>query len=586
MSQRSRRENAMRKFDDAFLLSSCTKLDFSRHGLVKAGSNGCFTLYTPPAKTVRFQNTTVFIAGYVIPRHSGFASYKNLGQHELVYRLFCSGLRTLQDSIKGSFVLIIFQNDTFYVLNDIHAMHKVFVCRAGHTTSVSNSMDVLAGCGEFAINSFYPAVQALFQHPVGGMTIYKEVEHTPPASFIVVKDNVKVSRYWQPESLLERKTSCRISEFTELFRDVINEYFVYLQPDNVSLTLTGGRDTRSVLAALMNLGVTPHTFTFGFPDGKDVVSSAEVAKRIGLPFSNHYIERLESDEYMRLVREIIACGDSLVHLHRAHRLDAIEKEAGCCNGIGMLFTGAMGGDYIKGIAFDDYITTEFLRRRLLGSEKTERLIPEILDRHFVRRTPGLMEAMQDLAAALPYLNQKSFKSAELLIAHSFVGSLHDTQDLRLYRNYADYVVSPFMDIDILEGLFQTPCSLLHNDRNARNPFQRLRGGELQAHLISILYPPLALIPMANQYKPKDLLGNRALYCLKRLYLQLVKVKDTPTFAYAEWFRNMLKGLVVGMRGDLYQYYDFERLLVNLDSAVHQTHEGYWHKFSNPAMIAL
>ena len=59
-----------------------------------------------------------------------------------------------------------------------------------------------------------------------------------------------------------------------------------------------------------------------------------------------------------MLTEYIVLGNSLVNLHRAHRLHAVEQEIKTNPETEMIFSGFMGGDYVKGLSYDDYITPQ------------------------------------------------------------------------------------------------------------------------------------------------------------------------------------------------------------------------------------
>ena len=143
-----------------------------------------------------------------------------------------------------------------------------------------------------------------------------------------------------------------------------------------------------------------------------------------------------------------------------------------------------------------------------------------------------------------------------------------------------------MDIHFLEVLFQSPFSMFSNDRSSKNPLNKLKGGELQANLISSLYPQLADIPFGNLYSPKDLLGNRFIYLMKRLYLHFLKVKNTPTFTYDEWFHAFVRLGLSNINAELTRFYDFHSMQKALENQNHPTQEGYWHKYTNPVLLSL
>jgi len=529
----------------------------------------------------------IFILGYVMPRYSYHNTWCGYFKHELVARLFLQYGEKFVKFLKGNFIILIARHNEVFLYNDIHSIEKFFILDSPKGIIISNNVLLINALHQLELNHSYPAIQALFQHPIKGMTIFRNLKYSEYASFIRVGKELKIERYWNPITMIHSdKNLIDQTALIDLFRNIVKSYIEYFKTSKIAMTLTGGRDTRSVLSALLNLGQSPHCFTYGFPEGTDVVTARNICQKLNLPFSNHKITDLNKNSYSTLVNEIVSFGNPLINLHRAHRLGAIKTEEHEQGSAEMLFVGAMGGDYIKGISFNDYIITEFMRMYFYDNETIETLVKKVLSGNFVRHTDELLQSLVDFIGDIEYMDKSDFKRSEFLLAHSFVGSMHDSQDLFLFSKYSKYVVAPFMDIDFMEALFQSPYSLLNNYRTSSNPFKKIRGGEFQAQLIKSLYEPLAHIPMANKYKPVDLLGNRYIYMFKRLIIELSKEKTRPTFSYGNWFTEYVGDNIKNLREYLSDSYYLPELIRFFNDNEHKTVEGYWHRFSNPVLFYL
>ncbi len=547
-----------------------------------------FRLFSSLDQLIIVDGFKFLLDGFLLPRREYFEKYNKYSQQELISELYKEYKLDLINYVKGNFNLVVANEQELHVYNDRHSIKTFFIYKNGNSFSISNELALIAQQNALVFNELYPGILALFQHSVSGLTMYKDVTYSRPATRLCLSGgNLATDSYWVPDDLMTyNRNVFSTGNVIDVFSRTIADYVSFFKPKNISLTLTGGRDTRSILAGLLNIGITPSSFTFGFPSGKDVVASKKIAEELGIPFSNHFIEDLNSVSYRNLSKEIIGFGNPFIHIHRAHRLDAIKKEKKLLGNIDMLFVGAMGGDYIKGVSFNDYIVTEFVRRQLFGSIEVKRLVEEILCNQFVKCSEDYLEEIVSVVNKTPFFSTNSFKEAEFLIAFYLIGCTHDIQDINLFCEYSDMVIAPFMDIDFLEVLFQSPFSMFSNDRSSKNPLNKLKGGELQANLISSLYPQLADIPFANLYSPKDLLGNRLKYLIKRMYLHFLKVQNTPTFSYEEWFQEFVDTNIPDTETKLSNSYDFISMKKMLKKLKHSTHEGYWHKYSNPIMLSL
>lgn len=544
-------------------------------------SNNLVDFYANKEDVYKDKNILIFIQGFVLPRHNIFNDYKKYNQYEIVKQLYINYENDFIRYLKGNFNIVLIDGDKVIICNDIHSIYRFYYSKTSQSFFISNSFKSVAHHIKPTFNEMTPAIFALFQHFVNGETMFKEIKYSVGATFLSIKDEIYIDIYWEIASFFNgNKNQNTLSDFVTSFDSNICNYLEYFNPNKVLMTLTGGRDTRSILASLLKNKNNPIVFTFGYPQGLDVTTSKNIAEQLNLEFHNPYIIDLNSKTYNLLADEIVKFDNQFIHIHRAHRLDAIKKEKEKIGKIDLLFMGAMGGDYIKGVSFNDYIITEFVRRFIFENLEPEALIKEILAKNFIFVSDKLINDLIEFVKSLDFLNQKSFKEKELFLAYKLIGSTHDIQDINIFSNFVNNVILPFMDVDIMETLFQSNFSLLSNDRSSKNILKKLSGGELQANLILQLFPKLGKIPFANQYTAKDVLGNKYVYLLKRVYLSLFKVKKDPTFSYDAWFQDFVKNNFENIDNDLLQFYNVEEMKLEFQNGHHGLEEGDWHKFTN------
>jgi hypothetical protein len=523
-------------------------------------------------------STSVWYDGWFIPRFNCFDKFSAFKPHEIIFSLVDSGVTDFHDYIKGNFTLVVIRDFDVTIMTDFHSLSKVYYRLNSEVKEYSNSYQSLITSSDHE-DRLYPAVLALFQHPVAGRLPHENLRFVESPSYIVFSKQDITSRcYWRPpDDSLTASESVSTRSLVNAFSKVVHDVSQYLGHKECVLTLTGGRDTRSVLAALMKNGVEARTFTFGFPSGKDVIVSNALADNLGLKFLNPRIDPLSAENYNDWVSKLISYADPFIHIHRAHRLQAYKEVAEKFPEIGFMWMGCMGGDYSKGVSFNDYIVSSFLRLYYSGVISVEDCIRRVLIEHDFILVEEEVQALVKLVSEIDWLEDKWSKSAEMKLAYHFVGSLHDVQDMLLAKYCGYEVYSPFMDIDFLELQLKSEFNLFHAMRNTRNPLMRLKGGELQAHIICSLWPQLGNLPLANDYKPKDILGNRVIYFVKRLYRQMMKKPNLPTFSYGTWFVDWVKNkcLVLGR----------EDFTVNSDSSF-SSKEGSWHWITNKIWMDL
>jgi hypothetical protein len=552
-------------------------------------NNSNYTLYAQPESKEQFGDITIIIDGNPLPRNYWYSEYGQRKKGKLVYDLFSKFGTSFITKIKGFFLIVIFTKDSFYVYNDIHSVKRFYFNCKNSRISLSNDLDLLKKNLDTKIDDNIAIHQSLFQHFLFGQTIFENIKYSEYASFAtLVESRLTISKYWTVDELISDRQNTSNEEFTIVFNNTIHNYIKYFNPNHIAITITGGRDTRSVLASLINNGNLPHTFTFGNPQNRDVVVGKLIAQTCGLTFSNPWLDNPSYNRYKLLTEEIINNKNPFVNIHRAHRLDAIKKETENKN-IDMLFLGAMGGDYIKGTAFDNYIVSEFIARFFFDKQiKTEKIISEILDKHSVIHTEeNIQKIINTLQNSEIFKDRRFTSKKDLLIIHEIIGCSHDVQDIMVYFNYVSYVMAPFMDIDIIEALFRTRFSLKTNSKNSLNPIARYLGGELQAKLILALCPALKDIPFASYYTPSDAAGSKIKYIIKRSLAAYKhhKSHNISGFSYEEWFINYINQEYDDLHSSLADAYDIRKLKNLLAGMNHSKEEGYWHKFTNPLMLS-
>lgn len=562
-----------------------------RPGLNLLLKSETFSLYSEDNVFRSFNGNLIYIEGYVIPRNDCYDDYCQISDnYQLIDQLFRKHSLLFIEKVKGFFVIAIITQNNFYIWNDIHSVKRFFVYSHDRSFIISNNFSLVRSLTRTEIDPGFAAKHAIFQHFILGHTLYKDLKYSDYGTIARLEDeNLVINKYWNTDSLIDINKRVSEDEFIYIFNKTIGSYLGYFNPGTVECTITGGRDTRSILAALIANKYSPHLFTFGSPENRDVIVGREIAEACSLSFSNPCVSSPVGDNYGKLVCEIAGFNNQFIHLHRAHRLDAIKKEASRSK-IDMLFIGAMGGDYIKGTSFDDYIVSEFVRRFYFETQSEIRsILEDILTKHFILFDEEIVDEIENDLLEYTFFAGRVFNSkSDLYLTHDLVGCTHDIQDISVFSNFADKVIAPYMDIDIMEALFGTNSSLLYNSKNSRNLFTKYLGGSLQAKIVVDLCPVLAGIPYANYYKPTDLTGNIIEYITRRgiAYFKQRLHPGISGFEYGSWFETYIKNELVSIQMEtICDYYDLKRMRQTLENETKLTHEGFWHRYTNPIIFS-
>jgi len=546
-------------------------------------SDGEYITYHLDSKKIHIQ-----IDGYVLPRLSCYHELSKFKQTDLVFEVFKNHQEKFLKYIKGNFLIVIVYENEFIVANDHVGVKQFFYNIPKSQFFISSNLQFIVQNSSSQADEISIIPHSLMQHFIAGRTFLKYIRYSQPARLLQYKDSLTVICYWSADELVElSRENISYREFADYFKEIIIVYIDFLAPQKISMTLTGGRDTRTILAALLNIDANPRTFTFGAPTSGDVITANKIAVQLGLEFNNHFQRNPTAEWYLNLSKEIVKIGNSLIHLHRAHRLDAIRREKELAPEIDMVFMGSMGGDYIKGAFLDDYIITELVRRWWFDSKISKvDLISELLERNFINISEDQKEEVFTILSNEKYFGN-NLKHNEFYIVHNLVGGLHDSQDINLFAHEVQYCVAPFMDIDFLYKLFNSKYSLFSNYKTSKNPLKRIKGAELHCNIINILAPRLAEIDFVRPYSPKDVVGNYYYYIIKRSVKEVFTKKPPSNFAYGDWFTYFvdfqLKNYNNKKINNIFNMFKYDNnLYKNRNFQV----EAHWHKFTNIIMIKL
>jgi len=529
------------------------------------------------------------IEGYVLPRTQYYDQHSKLKQPELIRKLYAKfGLEFIK-YIKGIFNILVIIGEHFYIFNDRHSIKKVYVYQNDDQFLISNKLKIISDNIDLQLDTESAVLFCLMEHFIDGTTQFQNVTYSKPATKMVYSKGLTVSSYWKPDQLLNLKiVQYSFYDLADTWKTIIRQYVEYLKPKDVSMTLTGGNDSRMILAALLNIGVKPNAFCFGNPESFDGVVAEEVAKCVDLNYHNYYVAKPTADWFDKYGNKIIKIGNSLINIHRAHRLEAIEREMKNNPNNEMIFGGFMGGEYLKGISYDDYIIPKLFRK---GEEKNihhlEDDISDILEQKRICFGSIEIDRIYNKFKNLKYLKCKDKKEREFYYLFYHYASIHHSQDPNLFMSYCKYVVNPFMDDDFLDILFSSKYSMLKIKNNLKNQFKRVDQARFQCEIMHRLAPELSDIKFAKKgyYTVNEVLGNRYAYLFKRFYRYKVNRKYyPPNFTYHKWIREFIEQKLISNESEVLEFINIEKLNdVFMDSTNHYD-EGSWHLFTNPINI--
>lgn len=223
------------------------------------------------------------------------------GGIELIRAFFKDPLACLTYKIDGHFALIAFDasEQKSFLASDINSFIPVFYSISPKGLIAASSELRLARALGSDINEegLWQAVN--LGATWGSLTRFKGVEKLKPHELIIYRKN-KVDKlsYWKPEDEIRwnNKFEESVTRWKKILRTNVESFVTSANGVPVSADLTGGEDSRLIVAQCENLQVPFTTRVAGFPGSKDIEVATRCAESVGLTMETHHLNRL--DEFL------------------------------------------------------------------------------------------------------------------------------------------------------------------------------------------------------------------------------------------------------------------------------------------------
>lgn len=530
------------------------------------------------------QNMQWLIAGHVHSRRSKHSSVDKFQGLKLVETLFNDYGFDFIQHITGQFIIIYVESNKFTIYSDHFAIRKFFIWQLGKDFIITDDLNTVAQIVPLKPSKTSIAIYAIDYHFTGGTTAFANVKLNEPGQVIEFKDGkLNFSYHWKPAGLLKRiKRNITIPEISEALSNAVDNGLHNLDSDKISLSLTGGADTRSLLAVFLSKGIKPHLYTYGNPNSDDCIKAKAIAEGFGLSHCIHDID-MTADLFEAYARKIVRQNYGIASIHRAHRVIAVEWEKQYANN---MFLGTLGGEFIKGVSEDDYIVPAIVYENWQNQNFTIYQLRAYLHKKFIKPEAVDDDGLLPLVQSKPYMtgsiSERKHNALIYITAH-----LHDAQDVNLYRSVMQNVFTPFLDIDYLELIFSSEFTF-DNKENIENKYlKRVNNPVYASQFLKATFPPLLKYLYSGDHKPADVIFNKYYAALMKIYRKRrTSGKYQPNFPLGKWMEEFVKRNLP-LCSDfniLKETFNLEGLMQEFKNGIHKPKEAYWLKFTNPIMM--
>jgi len=226
--------------------------------------------------------------------------------------------------------------------------------------------------------------------------------------------SISKNRYWWWDEIPEPQSKCdekaTIDELERLFVNAVS--LRCRRNEKIGLTLSGGLDSRAIMAALPDYVKSAPVVTFGKVGCDDIKIAAQACKVKGL---KHYIYDINKNNWLHLRVEGVWWTDGLKNLQHMHGLTGIEDTRGIfdINLDGLAGDALIGGSYANNKILSPVEVWDYRVRRFTVMGQIMR------EKYLQQRFPFYDNKFVEFALAIPLSLRKNSYIYKKMLLHAF-----------------------------------------------------------------------------------------------------------------------------------------------------------------------
>ncbi len=414
--------------------------------------------------------------------HTGSFLFKGRRGIDAIKDYFASfdGARVSWRDVSGHFGLIVLRNDKLYLSND--ALDAYALYRNQDGTVYSNSFLAILECEpRRTINTQGCYEFAWSESVFGGKTFINEIERVPANTLVAIDARAAELPQTAPITLGETASGISFEDavtiHTERLRNLFSTYAANFG-DRIRTALSGGYDSRLILALLLESGVDPDLFVFGGANDPDIRVALSVAKGENLKiehidksqFKNPSPEEFAEDIERNFVAfdgwKVTGIFDSGSDLH--DRLYRSQSDTVAMNGsVGEIYRNFY---YLPNGAFTALDVARTFYARYSPAACTDEFSPREFEEHIARSMQSVLQTDDSR------LTRNQVEALYPL----FRGRYWSSRDVSINQRFG-WMLFPFLEGEIVQDTPEIPIRFKDN-------------GRLESAIIAKINPKLAAYP--------------------------------------------------------------------------------------------
>ena len=438
--------------------------------------------------------------------------------------------------LNGSFTLVIWNENSheLLIINDRYGLRPLYYTE--HNGNLLFGSEVKAILQDITFKRIVDDSSVAdffsFGYILGNKTFFKGIELLPHAAILTYNaGQLSIEQYWDfnfNEEYEDHSEKYYVENLSKLILQAVERQMK--GKHKIGVALSGGFDSRTIVASIDKKHYPIHTFTFGKPNCDDAKFAQKVADRLG---TNHHFFEFKPDDLASYAEKVVYITDGLLNCIHAHRTMQTSGEMREFIDIAL---GGFFGDSTQGhFLIDDFTNIE---DNFQLFERLSNKVPidlrnlfddnyfSLIEKNLSCSKNHILQIGANVDIKLPhnrlmYYNFKERERRFMVMGHISV------------RNSLEFR-APFSDYDLINFILEIPPQFKIDKHLYKKTILTMF-----PNLIDIPYQGRPLIISPFQIEKRHLISK-----MFKKFLKILKIKffaDTANFAdYDDWMRENKK----------------------------------------------
>lgn len=449
------------------------------------------------------------------------------------------------NKLTNGFVIIVSRNNnSIVVYNDIFGYHQLFYKNDNNQPIIASNYKLLIGFSDREIDQFALLDLVLFNYTLLDRTLLSDIKRFKGGTKCIVSNGALSlsfpNNYADNFQLPEKPNSIKPGNVANILKENINNDLCVER--DVFLTMTGGFDSRALLAACNHLGLSFKSFTFGQHGNIEMEIPKPFIEKFSQNHTNFYLDQNYLNELENITNDFISYNLDNPTMLDVAQYSFIKEQLPPVN----IISGIMGGEIMGGQSIGAQVTFNDFAANLIQAndpnDLRESFYRELENNPFLNKEKIYELEESYLNSLEPYYKQSdNLNLLKFLLNESyskFFGTIN-----KVFNNHSNLII-PFLNANYLDTILKSNISFLQKKPFYQNPIINFNFKVFYAKMISYLSPELGETKFDRLYRVNDLcrfyrLPLAGLGYMKSHLFKTNKKNYPKPHHYDLWFKDII-----------------------------------------------